>query len=97
MSNEARESEAKDETVATLEFRGHTFEVPREYDDLSVDFLESVEEGKTAGIVRGALGPVQWRTVKSLDLKVRDLRELADLIAVAMGFGSTGESEASTG
>lgn len=96
MSNEARESEAK-QTMATVEFRGHTFEVPREYDDLSVDFLESVEEGKTAGIVRGALGPQQWRVVKGLDLKVRDLRELADAIAVAMGFGDTGESEASAG
>jgi hypothetical protein len=94
MSN-ARESEAKDK-AATVEFRGHTFEVSREYDDMSIDFLESLEEGKTVGIVRGALGPAQWRVVKSLDLKVRDLNELSDAIAKAMGFGSPGESAPSS-
>ena len=95
MSNEARAAEAKSST-ATVEFRGHTFEVSREYEDMSVDFLESLEEGKAVGIVRGALGAAQWRVVKSMDLKVRDLNELSDAIAVAMGFGSPGESEPSS-
>ncbi|MGE5500294.1 MAG: hypothetical protein ACM3W4_00020 [Ignavibacteriales bacterium] len=95
MSNETRKAEVTD-GLATVEFRGNTFTVSTEYDDWSVDFLESLEEGKSAGIVRGALGPNQWRTVKSLDLKVRDLTELADLIAKAMGFGSTGESRPSS-
>lgn len=90
MSNETREAEAKGKH-AEVEFRGHTFEVSREYDDMSVDFIESLEEGKTVGIVRGALGPAQWRTVRGLNLKMRDLGELADLIAVAMGFSSAGE------
>jgi hypothetical protein len=95
MSNEARKSEAHAET-AIVEFRGETFEVSREYDDWTVDFLESLEEGKSVGIVRGALGPAQWRTVKAMNLKVRDLGELADLLAEAMGFGSAGESSASS-
>lgn len=75
----------------TFEFRGLTFTVPLEREEWSIDFLESLEEGKSAGIVRGAVGPDGWRMVKTLDLKVRDLNELADLIAKAMGFGSTGE------
>lgn len=95
MSNETRKAEATD-GLATVPFRGHEFTVSTEYDDWSVDFLESLEEGKSVGIVRGALGPNQWRTVRSLDLKVRDLTELADLIAQAMGFGSTGESRPSS-
>lgn len=90
MSNETRKAEATEQT-ATIEFRGETFEVSREYADWTVDFLESLEEGKTVGIVRGALGPSQWRTVRAMNLKVRDLDELADLLANAMGFGSTGE------
>ena len=85
-----RETEANS-TVGTVEFRGHTFEVPLERDDWTLDFLESLEEGKAVGIARGALGSQQWRTVRSLDLKVKDLDELSDLIAKAMGFGSTGE------
>lgn len=88
--SDPRENEATDQP-GTVEFRGLTFTVPLERDDWSVDFLESLEEGKSVGIVRGAIGPDGWRLAKTLDLKVRDLNELADLIAKAMGFGSTGE------
>jgi hypothetical protein len=95
MSNEARKDEAHEKTVA-VEFRGETFEVSREYDDWSVEFLEALEDGRSVGIVRGALGPSQWRVVRGMELKVSDLRELSDLIAAAMGFGSAGESSASS-
>jgi hypothetical protein len=96
MSEDVRKAEAKGETVATVEFRGQTFTVSREYDDMTVDFMESIEEGKSVGIVRGALGPDQWRVVKAMNLKMRDLSELADKIAAAMGFTSSGESAASS-
>lgn len=96
MSEDTRKAEANDETTASIEFRGHTFDVPRSYGDWSVDFVESLEEGKSVGIVRGALGPAQWRTVRGMNLKMRDLDEFADKLAVAMGFGSAGESAASS-
>lgn len=89
-----REAEARGEKV-TVPFRGHTFECERDREEWSVDLLESLEEGKSVGIVRGFLGPAQWRTVKSMDLKSRDLDELSDAIARAMGFGGVGESPAS--
>ena len=95
MSDETRKSEAAGST-AVVSWRGHEFEVSREYEDWSVDFLESIEEGKAVGIVRGALGPTQWRQVQAMNLKVRDLNELASQIAGALGFGSTGESAASS-
>lgn len=94
-SNTPLKDEAQGKT-ASVEFRGQTFEVPRDYDDWSVDLVESLEEGKTVGIVRGALGPSQWRTVRAMDLKVRDLAELANGIASALGFASAGESAASS-
>ena len=81
---------------AEVEFRGHKFTVSRDYDEWSVDLVESLEEGKTVGIVRGALGPEQWRTVKGMNLKVRDLTELMNKIVAAMGFGDAGESAASS-
>lgn len=88
--SDPRENEANDQP-GTFEFRGLTLTVPLERDDWTVDFLESLEEGKSVGIVRGAIGPDSWRQVRSMNLKVRELNELADLIAKAMGFGSTGE------
>ena len=95
MSN-ARKAEATGAKTAVVKWRGHEFEVATEYDDWSVDFVESLEEGKAVGIVRGALGPADWRSVKEQNLKMRDLSELANLIAQALGFGEAGESSASS-
>lgn len=96
MNDEARKAEAKDDPTATVEFRGLTLTVSREYDDWPVEFVDALEEGKTVGICKGALGPAQWRRVRALDLKMRDLAPLADLIAQALGFGDAGESSASS-
>lgn len=92
----AAEAEAKDSKVAVVEWRGHRFKVAREYSDWTVDFVESLEEGKAVGIVRGALGPNQWRLVKAMNLKVSDLDDLSASIAKALGFSSVGESAASS-
>jgi len=94
--SDPRQDEAKDATTATVEFNGDTFTVPRNYDDWTVDFLESIEEGKVIGIVRGALGPAQWGRVRRMNLTMKQLQPFADDIATAMGFGSSGESPASS-
>lgn len=96
MSEDIRKAEAQGGATADVEFRGHTFTVSREYDDFSVDLLESLEEGKTVGIVRGALGPKQWRIVRGMNLKARDLAELMEAISDAMGFSDSGNSAASS-
>ena len=95
MSNDTRKAEAHGDTTATIEFHGETFTVHTEPDDFSVDFMEALEDGRVLGMVRGALGPDQWRTVKAMQLTLKELRPLADEIAVAMGFGEAGESSAS--
>lgn len=95
MGNESREAEAQGKS-ALVDWRGQKFEVEREYGEWSVDFVESLEEGKSVGIVRGALGPSQWRTIKAMNLKMRDLDELAEAVAAALGFGSVGESQTSS-
>ena len=96
MTEDIRKAEARGEATAEVKFRGHTFTVSREYDDFSVDLLESLEEGKTVGIVRGALGPKQWRVVRGMNLKARDLAELMEAISDAMGFSDSGNSAASS-
>ena len=94
MSDEARKSEAHNEP-ALVKWREHEFTVPRDYDDWPVELAEAFEDGRSIAIVRGALGEKQWRLVKSEEPKVRDIRDLADDIATALGFGSVGESSAS--
>lgn len=96
MSTDARAAEAAG-TTATIHFRGHSFTISTQYPDWSLDLVESIEEGKSAGIIRGALGPEGWMVVKQLDLKMREVDELAALIASALGFGSVGESAPSGG
>lgn len=91
----ARQAEANGNTT-TVDFRGQKFTIPLDYDDFTVDFLESIEEGKTVGIVRGALGTRQWQRVRSMNLKIKELAPLAEDIAKAMGFADTGESPASS-
>lgn len=90
-----REAEA-DGSTAEFTFRDQTFTVPLVKAEWSVDLLESLEEGKAVGSVRGALGPNQWRMVRGMNLNIRELGELSELIAKAMGFGDVGESEASS-
>lgn len=90
MTEDARQEEAKSST-ATVMWRGHEFTISRLYDDWTVDFLESLEEGKSVGIVRGALGPSQWHVVKDANLTVGELGELAADLAKALGFASAGE------
>ena len=96
MSNETRKAEARGETTATIEFRGESFVVSTEPEDFTVEFVEALEDGKTIGMIRGALGPAQWREVKAMNLTVKELRPFADDIATAMGFGDAGESTASS-
>lgn len=93
--SEARQNEVQG-NKGVLEFRGHKFEVELDQNEWSLDLMESIEEGKSVGICRGALGPAQWRVVKEMNLKVRDLTELANKIAAAMGFADAGESSASS-
>lgn len=94
MSNEARAAEASNEP-AVIKWREHEFTIPRDYDDWSLDLVEAFEDGRELSIIRGALGPAQWRVVKSEEPKVRDIKGLAEDIAVALGFRSVGESAAS--
>lgn len=93
---QARKAEANGAKTATVQFRGSTFTIPLEYDDFSVDLIESLEEGKVVGIIRGALGRQQWAQVRNMQLRIRDLTPLMDEITRAMGFTDAGESQASS-
>lgn len=93
--SDVREDEATKGKTATVTWRGQKFVVPRERADWSLDLLEALEDGASVGIIRGFLGPVQWRKVKAMGLMAPEFDEFADALATSLGFGSTGESPAS--
>ena len=56
-----------------------------------VDLTEALEEGKSAAMIRGLLGPKQYQEFKSTNPKNRDLTDLSEVLAKAFGFTSVGE------
>jgi hypothetical protein len=83
-------------TDATFEFRGETFVIPTEYDDLPLSYIEAATDGKPSAIqARELLGPEQWAKVQAMGLKGRDIEGLVDSINKATGITS-GNSEASS-
>jgi len=74
-----------------VEWRGQTLALPSTIDDCDIEVLEAFEAGKAVGFVRALLGETQWARLRATGLKVRDLNELGDAIAKALGFAGTGE------
>jgi hypothetical protein len=93
--SDPRKDEATTGT-ASFKFRGEKFTITTDQAEWSTDFLEALEEERAVGIVKGALGPQQWSRAYPLVPKVKDLRELADAVAKALGFDKSGESPASS-
>lgn len=78
--------------LAIITWRGQTFKIPPTLDDCDIDVLEAFETGKSAGLIRLILGDKQYLAMKkAVKPKVRDLTELAEVIAGQFGFANTGE------
>lgn len=74
-----------------ISWRGHTFTVPASSDDWDVEVTEAFEGGKAATAIRGLLGEDQWEEFMTERPKNRDLAEMFEQIAEALGFESAGE------
>lgn len=87
----AAQLEAEGEPKTVVGWRGHEFTVPSDPDDWTVETTLAFEEGKPASAVRGVLGPTQWAVVMKERPRNRDLGELFNAIAAALGLDSAGE------
>lgn len=87
----AAQLEAEKIETVDVTWRGHTFTLATAVDDWSVDLTEALEEGKSAAMIRGILGPKQYQEFKSTNPKNRDLADLGGVLAKALGFTSVGE------
>jgi hypothetical protein len=80
------------DATVNVEWRGLTLALPSTIEDCDLEVLEAFEDGKAATFVRSLLGPAQWAQVRATGpMKVRDLAEIGELIAKALGFASPGE------
>lgn len=85
------------ETV-DVEWDGHAYKVPASLDDMDLDAVEAFTDGNALQFVRAALGPDQWALLKERGRgRPHRFPEFRERVAVAMGFGGEGESEASSG
>lgn len=80
---------ANDVESITVEWKGVTYTLPSG-DEMPVDVLEAIEDGKATSFVRAIIGPRDWPRVKK-GMTVTDLNELGERIAKAYGFESAGE------
>lgn len=87
----SKETEAKNATTITVQWKDIKFDVPANRDDWPVETLIALEDGKTASIVRGFMPTATWREFMALDPTGHDLSEVTDEIAKALGLGGAGE------
>ena len=77
------------EGIATVDvvWREHTFTVTADPDDWTVETTLAFEEGKAASGVRLILGPDQWAELLKDKPRNKDLGDLFESIAKALGLG----------
>ena len=87
----AAQLEAEGVGTTDVPWRAHTFTVPTDADDWTVETTLAFEEGKAASGVRLMLGDRQWAELIKDRPRNRDLADLFDTIAKALGLESAGE------
>lgn len=90
------EAEAAGETTATIEDKnlGVKFEIPTSPSDWPAGAVVAIDRGNTPLALYHLMPSREFAKVESRPL--RDLAPLAEQIFAAMGFGSAGESSASS-
>jgi hypothetical protein len=87
--------ELKNEVVAVesveVSHKGMTFTVNKKPEDWSLAALEAYEDGKNIGVLRGLLGPLQWRRYMATNPSQKDFGELTNAVFSVVGV-SEGES-----
>lgn len=96
--DEAAEVEAAGYKTITVSYAGEDWTIPASLDDADVDVIEAFEEEKVVGILRGLLGPAQWKMLKRAarrdrhpqPFRAEELTPLVEQIAKIYGFDTAG-------
>lgn len=87
----AARAEVDDRIDLTFDWRGRTWHVQADKNDLPVELIEAFEDGKIVKGCRVLLGERQWAAFMALNPKRSDLDALLDPVARALGFTDAGE------
>ncbi|QDQ97983.1 hypothetical protein [Tomitella fengzijianii] len=82
--------EAEGDDTVQIDYRGHTYTVPADQDDWSIDALEAFERNHVVAGVRELLGPEQWARFKARHNNRRAFRGFLDEVSDVFGFGDAG-------
>lgn len=86
----AAQIEAEGIETTSVSWRGHTFTIPTDPDDFSVEAIEAAEKGQNFTSLRLILGEKQWAEFKKTKPVRRDGVDLNNAITEALGLGDTG-------
>jgi hypothetical protein len=86
----AAQTEAEGVDTVDLTWRHLTLTIPASVEEWDVEAVEAFEDGKAAPALRAILGPKQWAAFKAEKPKTRDMAEVSDAVAEAMGFEAAG-------
>lgn len=81
--------EALSDGTLAVAFRGDTFVVPV-IDEWTIEALEAFENGKGVQLLKQLLGQKQWARFRRSYGKKKDVDDLAEAIAEAGGFETSG-------
>ena len=87
----AAQIEAEGGAATDVVWRGHTFTVDADPDNWAVETTLAFEEGKAASGIRSILGPKQWAEFMKSKPVNRDMGDLFNEIAKALGLETSGE------
>lgn len=90
------EAEAAADPTVAVEWRGLSFEVPRDRADWPLDAELAARHGDTVAFCQAIMDAETFAALRLLQPKNRDVAELADEIVKALGFKDAGESPASS-
>lgn len=82
------QAEAEGIETFTIEFHGLDLAFPADFDDWPVESMLAFEEGRSAGALRGALGPKQWASLMAMNPLKRDINDLFEQLNEYMGAAS---------
>ncbi|MGV8972251.1 MAG: hypothetical protein ACOH10_08000 [Rhodoglobus sp.] len=80
------QAEAEGVEMIDVEWHGHVYAVPADADDWSVEAMMAFESGLNAHGLQAILKPADWKTLMATSPRKRDLMDLFDTMAKALGL-----------
>lgn len=78
------DDDATDDTLALIQFRGHTFSIPKDMDEWETEACIAMGQKSYVIAAKLLLGDGQWALLQSLGSKRKDIREFLTVFGEAI-------------